>query len=254
MSRTLTNIRGTLTDQLSLNHQRFLADTIARNKARFGGFKMEDEPVPSTPPEGVSEEEWNALGDPGKKAIVRERKAREDAERRLAARPPAPAPQPPAPAPGPPAPQPPAPAPSATPGQPGGQDLAKLISDAVAAAVAPFEQREQQRAAATAAQQVQDAVVTAARTHLHDPTDALANIDLTKVVGEDGAADTEKIGVELDELLKRKPHLAKDTRRIAAPGVGPTVGGAQTPMKEQVQSVLADMQRSTGVRLPSNTP
>lgn len=31
---------------LSLDHQQFLADTIARNKATYGGYFMEDEPAP----------------------------------------------------------------------------------------------------------------------------------------------------------------------------------------------------------------
>ena len=41
----------------------------------------DDTTPPIERPEGVTEEEWEALGDPGKKAIAREREARVQAER-----------------------------------------------------------------------------------------------------------------------------------------------------------------------------
>ena len=41
----------------------------------------DDSNPPVERPEGVTEEEWEALGDPGKRAIVRERERAEKAER-----------------------------------------------------------------------------------------------------------------------------------------------------------------------------
>lgn len=200
-------------------------------------------------PDDVPEAEWDALGDPGKQALVRERGKVADLERQLAAARARPTPPPAAPAPAPT----PAPAPVAT-EQPkatsNGEtpDFAALIKDAVDAAIKPFQERDQQRAASEAADRIKSAVVTAAKDRLHDGTDGLM-IDLTTVVAEDGTPDAEKIGKALDALVASKPHLAKDTRRFAAPGVGPTVGGAAVPMQQQVQSVLAQMQTATGVRV-----
>lgn len=217
------------------------------------GFRRDGRPIfpimggdpsndPPERPEEVSEEEWESLGDPGKQALIRVRQERDDARREAAA----------AKA---------KPKPPAAPVKPAGQttdtgtgdepDVAKLIQSAVAAAIKPFEEREQQRDAQAAAQAVRDAVVTAAKDKLHDGTDGLM-IDLTTVVGEDGTPDAKKIEDALDALVKAKPHLAKDTRRFAVPGVGPSAGGGEVPMKDRVQNVLAQMQSATGVRIPKS--
>jgi hypothetical protein len=201
---------------------------------------------PPERPEGVSEEEWEALGDPGKAAIVREREARQEAERKLAAAQARPTPpkNPPAP------PAPPAPAPKAD-DQP---DIAGIVqqavNQAVTAAIKPFQEREEQRAVEEAAGKVRTAVLDAAKPLLQDETDAIAHIDLTKVVDDQGQADAAKIKAELDELLKKKPHLAKGPR-IAPLGIG---GGAPPAVTdaEKVKAVLADMQRATGVRIPAS--
>ena len=85
-------------------------------------------------------------------------------------------------------------------------------------------------------------------------TDALTGIDLTTVVNDQGQADPAKLKTALDDLVTRKPHLAKPAERIAPPGIG---GGAPAGATdaEKVKAVLADMQKATGVRLPapSNT-
>lgn len=209
-------------------------------------------------PDDVSEEEWEALGDPGKQALVRVRQERDDAvnakaeaDRQLAAaraRPTAPA-KPTDP------PKPPAggqPGQLGQPGQAGDQpDFAAMINAAVAKAFEPIQAAQQQRDAQDAADKIKQAVMVSAKDRLHDATDGLM-IDLASVVAADGTPDTEKIGKALDALVAAKPHLAKDTRRFAAPGVGPTVGGAQVPMADQVKNVLAQMQSATGVRLPSS--
>lgn len=231
--------------------QETLPQLFAHHQARFGGWSMsitppEPEP-PAAPerPEGVSEEEWNALSDPGRAALTREREARQAAERALAAArarptPPKPKQEPPV--------DPPTPTPKKDEQQP---DLAALIQQAVDAAVKPFVEREQQRDAQEAAEQIQAAVVAAAKDRLHDATDALTGIDLTAVVDEHGKADPEKIKAQLDALITRKPHLAKSTERVAPPGIGGG-GPANTTDAERVKSVLAEMQRATGVRIPTN--
>ena len=222
-----------------------LPQLFAHHKARFGGWSMEGPSDPPTdPPEGISPEEWSALGDPGKAAIVREREARQEAERKLAA-----ATSRPAPPKSPPPAQPP-PAPKLEPA-PGEQpDIAAIVEQAVKAAIKPFEEREAAERTQRAADKVRDAVVDAAKTVLHDATDALAGIDLTKVVNDQGEADADKIKTELEGLVSRKPHLAKGPR-MAPPGIGGGAPAAPTDA-EKVKAVLADMQRATGVRLPVN--
>ncbi|WP_030407531.1 hypothetical protein [Streptomyces albus] len=84
------------------------------------------------------------------------------------------------------------------------------------------QKSEQQRLAEqlTAAQQrleaVQQRAVRAevralAASEFADPEDAAAFLDLGAYVGEDGDVDADAIGKDLKDLLKRKPHLAKDT-------------------------------------------
>lgn len=192
-------------------------------------------------PEGIAEDEWTALGDPGKRAIVRERERADTAERSLAAARQRPAPPKPPEAPK---------APEGG-GKPGEQpDFAALIQQAVSEAVKPFRQAEEQRQTQEAAAKVQQAVIDAAKTRLHDATDALVGIDLTAVVNEQGAADPAKVKTALDDLVTRKPHLAKTGERQAPLGIG---GGAPaaTTDGDKVKAVLADMQRATGVRPPA---
>lgn len=241
---------------------------FAHNRARFGGWSMTatgaqpDPSAPGTPappgapspvpvqpqpperPDIVTEEEWAALGDPGRRAITRERERADAAERALAASRARPAP----PRQDPPKQDPPKQDPNPKTGDQ--SDLAAIVQQAVQAAVKPFIDAQQQAQAQTAAERVQTAVLDAAKDRFHDATDALANIDLTGVVDDQGRADPAKIKTALDDLVTRKPHLAKTPgARLAPPGIG---GGAPAGVTEgeKVKAVLADMQRATGVRLP----
>jgi hypothetical protein len=203
-------------------------------------------------PEGVSEDEWNSLGDPGKRAIVRERNRADAAERTLAASRARPTP-PPRPAPAP------TPAgggqnqPAGDPPKPGDQpDFAALIKQAVDAAVKPFVEREEQRTIDEAAENVRTSVLDAAKSLLHDATDALTQIDLTTVIDTNGVADPAKVKTALDDLVTRKPHLAKpgQQQRQAPPGIG---GGAPANATEgeKVAAALARMQKSVNLRPPT---
>ena len=229
-----------------------LPQLFAAHRARFGGMTMEGPddtggPVdPPARPDDVPETEWDALGDPGRALIVRERDARRAAERALAAARARPAPPK----------QPAADTSKAgtgdpkTPSVPEGTDLAQIINDAVAAAVKPFADRDAQRDADAAAQAITSTVLKAAETKFVDPTDALSGIDLTKVTDGNGAADDEKVAAELDALLVRKPHLGKviDPRRQAPPGSAAGAGGSAVPLETRVQETLAQMQAAAGIR------
>lgn len=229
-----------------------LPQLFAHNRARFGGWSMtagipEPDPAndpggdPPAPvrPEDIPEETWNALGGPGKQAITRERERANAAERALAAARAKPAPPKKEQA-------------KPEPAKPTGgdqADVAAIVQQAVEAALKPFQEAEQQRLAVSAAEKVQTAVIEAAKPRLHDATDALAGIDLTAVVNDQGVADPAKIKAALDDLVTRKPHLAKvGQQRQAPPGIG---GGAPAGATdaEKVKAVLADMQRATGVRI-----
>lgn len=231
------------------------AELVAASRARRGNATMTaplpTDPPPATPPappatppaerpEGVSETEWAALGDPGKTAIVRERAARTAAEQALAA---ARATNPPRPA---------APQPSEPPKGPDGKpDIAALIQQAVTAATAPLLEAQAQRDAEAAATVIRDAVVTAATERFHDASDALAQVDLTTLTDGNGRPDQTKVTAALDELLTRKPHLGKavDTRRRAADGSVIGSGGAPAaPLDDRVKATLARMQAASGVK------
>lgn len=222
---------------------------FAHHRAVFGGWTMTSTPPENEPPierpEGVSEEEWTALGDPGRAALVRERTARTAAERALAAAR--------APKPGPPKNDPPADPPKQTdPPKNGEVDIAAIVKQAVDAAIQPFAEREQARAVDEAANKVRAAVIDAAKAKLHDPTDAVANIDLTTVITEQGEADPSKVAKALEDLLAKKPHLAKSTLLVAPPGIG---GGAPANATEgeKVAAALARMQKSVNLRPPAQS-
>lgn len=262
-----------------------LGDLLAFHRRTFGGMEMnagtpvfqppqqpgaQQQPAPAQQqeqggqqqpqapqrPEGVSEEEWNALGDPGRTAIVRERARATAAERALAAS--RQQPQQPAPAQQEQGKEPQQAQPEA--GKPAGGsqeiDIEAIVTRAVTAAVKPFQDAETQRQADTAAATIADAVLKAAETKFVDPSDALAGINLTGVTDGNGAPDATKIATELESLLQRKPHLGKtpDGRRYAVQN-GPA--GAQpvvtAPLDQRVQSSLARMQASAGIKPPAST-
>lgn len=205
--------------------------------------------APPERPDGVSEDEWNSLGDPGKRAIVRERNRADAAERSLAASRARPTPpklaEPAAPAGGQPA-----PAPAKAGDEP---DIAAMINQAVTNALKPITEREEQRTIDEAADKVRTAVIDAARPVLHDATDALAGIDLTTVIDANGVVDPAKVKTALDDLVARKPHLAKPVQqqRQAPLGIG---GGNPAPATEgeKVKAALERMQKSVNLR-PAQT-
>ncbi|EPD94602.1 hypothetical protein HMPREF1486_03155 [Streptomyces sp. HPH0547] len=69
----------------------------------------------------------------------------------------------------------------------------------------------QQRLEAVQQRAVRAEVRALAASDFADPEDAAAFLDLGAYVGEDGDVDADAIGKDLKDLLKRKPHLAKDT-------------------------------------------
>lgn len=190
-------------------------------------------PVVTQRPDGVSETEWSALGDPGKTALVRERQRATAAEQALAAtRTTTP------------------PAPPKT-GEDGKPDIAAIVQQAVAAAIQPFQDAQAQRDAEAAATTIRDSLTTAASARFHDATDALAQVDLTTLTDGNGRPDEQKITQALDDLLARKPHLGKavDNRRHAAPGAPIGAGGGPAaPLDDRVKATLARMQASSGVK------
>lgn len=227
------------------------ADLLAFHRRTFGDARMEGDdgdPKPDATPEqpsGVSDEEWGALGDKGKAAIVRERAARTRAEQDLAAARSTPKPTPPNKGDE-------GEKPKADPGKGAEQDVASLIEKAVQAAVAPLLQRDEQRETQDRARAVAEAVTDAAATKLHDQSDALAYLDLTSLTDGNGNADATKITSALDDLVQRKPHLAKVVDTSRRPGAGSLLGGGQAPapsVDDQVKAALAHMQASAGVKL-----
>lgn len=242
-----------------------LPELLAAHHAHFGGMTMTQTlPDPAGPPaeqpgnpqqplaeqqapqrpDGISDEEWNALGDPGQRAILRERERTQAAERALAAARARPAPPKNQPAP--------QNQPAQQPKEPEGgtPNIAKIIEDAVAKAVAPFQERDAQRDAEQAVQTIQNTVLDAAKDTFLDPTDALANIDLTQVTDGKGGPDADKVKTALTELLTRKPHLGRtpDGRRYAPPGSPAGAQQTSAPLEAQVQSTLREMQAAIGIR------
>ena len=185
-------------------------------------------------PDGVSEEEWGALGDPGKQALVRERQARVKAESDLAAA------------------RKPKPAPPKQP-QPGDDDIASIVQRAVADAMQPFHEAQAQRDAEQAAQLVVDSVRIAAEPLLHDPADALAHLDLTTLTDGAGRADATKITAALADLAQRKPHLAKPVDNRRRPNPGDMLGGTTAVgIDDRVKSTLAQMQSAVGIKIATD--
>ena len=223
-----------------------LAEIIATHRALFGGFVMEADGSDTPPerPDGIEATEWDALGDPGKQALVRERQRATDAERKLAA---ALAPKPKPPAPAPKASEPPAPK---TNGEP--RDMAALIQAAVEAAVAPLRQAQEQQAIDAQARAVIDAVKAAAADRLHDASDATSLLDLTALVGADGAPDTAKIAAAINDLVAAKPHLARP-QPYGRQGNPALYGAPADPSaKNKVKTSLARMQTASRIKLPTN--
>lgn len=227
-----------------------LPQLFAHHRALYGGHTMvadqsadppADPPADPQRPDGITEEVWDALGDPGRRAIVQERQARQKAEHDLAAARARPAP----------------PKPkdqsSVDPPKPKDQpDIAALVQQAVSAAVKPLQDQWDEQAAQGKAEKVMEAVRKAAEDVLHDSSDALGLIDLTTVVDDHGAADPAKVKTALEDLVKAKPHLAKPVTRYAPPGIGGGRGESSAPEGDRVKAHLAAFQRVTGAKQPAS--
>lgn len=187
-------------------------------------------------PDGVSEEEWAALGDPGRRALERERRTareerrtRERLEQQLRERdqqqqnPPAP----------------PAPETPGKGGKPGDTDVQALIDRAVQAALRPVLEQQ----AATAAERIRDRAQAIAAQVLHNPADAAVHLDLTTMVTASGDPDEQAIRDGLARLIEDRPYLAKprDGRR-AAEGSGQGAGSSTSQtLQQRTQAVLERM-------------
>lgn len=194
------------------------------------------EPAAAAPPaaerpDGVSEQEWAALGDPGRRAIERERRnarderrQREQAEReRDEARRATRSPEPP---------------------KPGQQqpDIAALIQQGIDAALRPVLQQQ----AATAAERIRDRAQSLAASVLHNPADAAVHLDLSSMVTAAGDPDEQAIRDGLARLIEERPYLARpvDGRRAAdgsGQGAGSSVG---LTLQQRVQEQLDLMKTS----------
>ena len=215
---------------------------LAHHAVHFGRARMETDDPPERP-DGVTEEEWDDLGDPGKRALVREREARQGAEQRARAAAATPKPAPPK-----------QPEQQQSSGDGKGDrgdqgDLAQQIAAAVKAAIEPLQQQQADWMTARKAEGVRDAVAKAATGRFHDATDALAQVDLTTVVDDHGDADPTKITAALDDLLSRKPHLGVTRGAPIGASPGTLPGGSEA---DRVKAELAKMQESTGIRLAAD--
>jgi hypothetical protein len=65
------------TDKQFLVNGMTIEQLLAKNRARFGDARMED----PQKPDDVTQEEWDALGDPGRRAIVRVKREQRETER-----------------------------------------------------------------------------------------------------------------------------------------------------------------------------
>ena len=224
-----------------------LRETIDRHMALFAGFRMvAEDPQPAERLDGIEQAEWDALGDASKQAIGQEREARERAENDLAAARLAGKPKQ-ATKPG--AGTEEADSPEKSGDKPDAGDLNALVAQAVAAAIAPLVQQQEQDRAEGKARRVINELRTAAGPRLFDASDAVANIDLTTLTTEAGEPDAAKIAAALDALVAAKPHLAKpaDGRRHFDPAA--PLGGAapKQSMDDRVKAALAQMQAAIGL-------
>lgn len=146
--------------------------------------KGDDKPKPTKP--------GDKLGDPGKRALESERKARRDAEKDLKAL------------------------------KAKVQEFEDRDKSDLERATSRAEEAET-RVAAALSRAVKSEVKAQAANLFTDPEDAAAFLDLSKYAADlDGEIDAEQIGADLSDLLERKPHLAKaapapEPRRTPAP-------------------------------------
>lgn len=85
-----------------------------------------------------------------------------------------------------------------------------------------------ERASQMARRMVAAEVRALAADRFADADDAAAFIDAEHYLGSDGEPDTAGIGSALDDLLSRKPHLAKADPKPRAPAPNPAQGSSST--------------------------
>lgn len=242
-----TGARGlTVAELLALHHSHFGDARMEEGDDNADGASADSGNTAPQRPEGVAEDEWEALGDPGKRAIVRERERATAAESALAA-----ARQATKPKPAPPKPKKPEPKAGEKPDS-DAPDIAALVQQAVTEALRPMQEAQEQRDAEQAAQTIVDAVQTAAKDRLHDASDAVVALDLSTLTDGQGAPDAAKITAALDGLVQRKPHLAKVVDDRRRPAAGAPIGGGVAPAQtadDKVKASLTRMQSAAGIKL-----
>lgn len=158
------------------------------------GTPPEGTPPEGTPPEGTkpNDDNGDALGDAGKRALEEERRARKTAEREAKA------------------------------AKTELENIRQKNESEQEKAVREARDAGKNEALTVAnSRLVRAEVINAASGKLLDPSDAAALLDLSEfTVDDDGNVDTKAITKAVDDLLKSKPHLAATAR----PG---PLGGAQ---------------------------
>lgn len=153
---------------------------------------------------GQSSQGDDDLGDKGREALAKERKARRDAEKARKA-------------------------------------LEKELAELKAAGASAAEQDEarkaieearreaEQAAAARANERILSAEIRAAAAgKLADPSDAARYLDMTEFeVGDDGSVDAEAISEAISDLIKKKPYLAAKAQGFQGTGDGGARGNGR---------------------------
>lgn len=94
-------------------------------------------------------------------------------------------------------------------------------------------------------------IKAAAAAGFADPEDAAAFLDPAKYLTADGSSDSKAIKADLDDLLKRKPHLAREaTRRAPAPdrSQGSSGNGQRATAPRDVFAAFINSQRAGQAR------
>lgn len=200
-------------------------------------------------PEGVSEDAWNDLGEPGKSALRKERKRATDAEKEkislerqvktlqseLVKK-------------------------KAEEGKGGkpdssGQndgdgaqekngalnmeDVEKLISAAVNKATQPLIEAAKNK-------ELDEAIVGAASA-FYNPKDALLLVDKKEIVDENGNVDEKMLKYVLENVAKQRPYLLKPERQSGSMFLGGKPPASS--VKERSEAALQRMQQATGINL-----
>lgn len=118
------------------------------------------------------------------------------------------------------------------------------------------EARREARAEATAKANeriVRANLRAAAAGLLADPSDALAFIDISQFdVDDDGEVDSGELGDAIEDLLKRKPHLAAGKPNPFGGGADGGAGAHPEPQKsdeEQLDALIAKAQKDRDIAL-----